>query len=161
MIIIAHRALTDGPDSVKENHPSQVKAALELGFDVELDVWYLDGKFALGHDKPQHEVPKEYFQNYKMWLHCKNVQALFQLRNHPCAEVFFHDQDDVVLTKGGYLWTFPKASIELTDKSIAVLPERVDEWELENVFGLCTDFPKEYKKDLKFKPLKPEEARTE
>ncbi len=152
MIFIAHRGLFDGPNAETENSPRQITAALNKGFDVELDVWMVDGKFYLGHDKPTYEVPKEFFWNYKFWLHCKNVEALAAMANHPCAETFFHDKDDAVLTSRNYLWTYPRADILLTKNSIAVLPEKVGEWQgLADCFGVCSDYVSEFKKDINFK----------
>lgn len=152
MIFIAHRGLFKGPDEKTENNPTQIRAALEAGFDVEIDVWCIDGKFALGHDKPQYEVPKEYFYNYKMWLHAKNIEALFALAKHPCANVFFHDKDDAVFTSSNLIWTYPKAEIQLTSLSIAVLPEKVGDWKnLDKCYGICSDYVVEYKKDINFK----------
>ncbi len=155
MIFIAHRGLFNGPDETVENSPRQIAAALSKGFDVEIDVWVVDGKFYLGHEKPAHEVPAEFFWNHKFWLHCKNVEALAVLANHPCCESFFHDKDDVVLTSRNFLWTYPKAEILLTKNSVAVLPERVESWQgLENCYGICSDYVTEYSKDINFKVSK-------
>ncbi len=152
MIFIAHRGLFSGPDPETENTPRQITAALNQGFDVEIDVWMIDGKFFLGHDKPVHEVPKEFFWNYKMWFHCKNIEALAALANHPCAEAFFHDKDDVTLTSRNFIWTYPKAEIPLSYYSIAVLPELVGEWQgLDKCYGICSDYVVEFKKDINFK----------
>ena len=52
---------------------------------------------------------------------------------------FFHNTDDGVLTSHGYIWTYPGK--ELTKNSIAVLPERVEDWDLSNCAGICTDQP--------------------
>ena len=52
MIYIAHRGLFNGPDKEKENSPAQINQALFKGYDVEVDVWFKDGKWFLGHDEP-------------------------------------------------------------------------------------------------------------
>lgn len=56
MKYISHRGnLTDVfPD--KENSPEYIMAAIRADFDVEVDVWYIDGKIMLGHDAPTYEV---------------------------------------------------------------------------------------------------------
>jgi hypothetical protein len=141
MIFIAHRGNIVGANPVMENHPSYIKYALQLGFDVEIDVWFIDGKFGLGHDKPQYEVGPEFFHNSKFWLHCKNIEALEKMVTHPVVNAFFHDQDDCTLTSQQYIWTYPKAKLPLTERSIAVMPERVNWAGLENCFGICTDTP--------------------
>lgn len=152
MIFIAHRGLFNGPDPETENSPRQITAALSKGFEVEIDVWMIDGKLFLGHDKPNYEIPKEFFWNSMMWIHCKNIDALCEFANHPCAEAFFHDKDDVVLTTRNFLWTYPKAESKLTNQSIAVLPEKVGEWDgLDSCLGICSDYVVEFKKDIGFK----------
>jgi hypothetical protein len=152
MIWIAHRGLYLGPNSGQENKPSQVQMALNAGFDVELDVWFQNNKFFLGHDKPQYEVPKEFFFNYKMWLHAKDIPTFLELKSHPVAEVFFHQEDQVAITSGKYLWTYPNKNNILTKDSIAVMPERVGKWkDIESCAGICSDFISNYKNDVLFR----------
>lgn len=151
-LFIAHRGNTNGPDP-KENHPTHIWAALHAGFDVEIDVWFIDNKYILGHDAPQYEIDYQFFYNCRFWLHCKNIPALRKLTTNPLVNTFYHNTDDCVLTSQGYIWTYPKPQL-LTDKSVAVMPETVKEdWDLSEVMGICTDYPVEYKKDLKFKLL--------
>jgi hypothetical protein len=38
-----------------ENKPIILKA-IKLGYDVEIDIWVIDGAFYLGHDEPQYNV---------------------------------------------------------------------------------------------------------
>ena len=45
MILISHRGNTNGVNHEKENSISYIEDALNLGFDVEVDVWYKDGDF--------------------------------------------------------------------------------------------------------------------
>lgn len=145
MIFIAHRGNLDGPNPDKENHPDYIQKALDAGFEVEIDVWYLDGKYLLGHDKPDYEVPVSFISNEKFWQHAKNIQALYRmncLRPKKLFNCFFHDTDDAVLTSGGMLWTYPGKEIMMD--SIAVMPERVPDWDISQAYGVCTDFPRKY-----------------
>ena len=50
--IISHRAYTEGEDTTVENHPAAIQALLDSGFHVEIDVWYIDEEYLLGHDSP-------------------------------------------------------------------------------------------------------------
>ena len=34
--------------------------AIERGYNCEVDFWYVNDKFILGHDKPQYEIPFEF-----------------------------------------------------------------------------------------------------
>lgn len=150
MIYIAHRGNLDGPNPEKENHPSHIFTALSAGFFAEIDIWYINNKFILGHDKPDYEIESGWLYNDRYFVHCKNIEALYALRNNPLPNLFFHDQDDCTLTSQGWIWTFPRKLL-LTESSIAVMPERVEDWDLSVAGGICTDYPVEFKKDLKFK----------
>ena len=51
-IIIAHRALLNGPNKELENQPNSIERAIKLGFAVEVDVWFVNRSWYLGHDSP-------------------------------------------------------------------------------------------------------------
>lgn len=145
MIKIAHRGNTDGPNPEMENHPDYLMSAISKGYHAEVDAWFLDNKFILGHDAPQYEVAPEFLWNRSFWHHAKNIAALFQLNKQvqfKSINCFFHDTDDCVLTSSGWIWTYPGK--ELTIRSIAVMPERVPEWDISQAGGICTDFPNSY-----------------
>ena len=57
---------TDGPlqQEEKENKPSYIAQAISRGYDCEVDFWFVEGKFALGHDKPQYDIPIEFIESY-------------------------------------------------------------------------------------------------
>jgi len=119
MKLIAHRGLFDGPDVELENHPDQIQAALDLGFDCEIDVWLVDGQYFLGHDRPTYPVNRSYLENDRFWVHCKNIEAL---EHCPNINKFWHDVDSYTLTDSGYIWAYPGRP--LSQSSISVLPER-------------------------------------
>lgn len=122
MIYIAHRGNLLGPSPEDENKPAHIEyALLEVGIDVEIDVWQINGKYYLGHDGPETPVGINFLTRDGLWCHAKNIQALAGLQELGC-HTFFHDTDDATLTSRGFLWTFPGK--ELTRFSIAVLPER-------------------------------------
>jgi hypothetical protein len=144
MIKIAHRGNIDGPNPDKENHPDYLQAALDLGYDVEVDVWLIDGKYILGHDGPQYEVPVSFIYNKYFWLHAKNIPAISSLNlNGNYINCFFHDVDDCVLTSGGWIWTYPGKTI-IGPRAIAVMPERVPDWDISKACGICSDYPNKY-----------------
>ena len=43
MLKISHRGNINGPDLEKENSIEQIFIAIGKGFDVEIDVWVIDG----------------------------------------------------------------------------------------------------------------------
>lgn len=144
-MLITHRGNINGPNPQSENHPDYIDDALWNGYDVEIDVRYLNNKFYLGHDNPQYEISRNFFYNDKLWIHCKNVEALYELISNPAANVFGHNNDDFVLTNHNYIWTM--IGKQLTDKSIAVMPELADEnYDVSIAAGICTDYPLRFKK---------------
>lgn len=137
MIKIAHRGNIKGPCKEYENNPVYVNESLQLGYDVEVDVWLLEGDLFLGHDIAEYKVDLNFLQNNSLWCHCKNIEALHLLLYNK-VRCFFHDIDEATLTSDGYIWTYP--GNKLTDRSICVMPEK-DNWNLpKNIAGVCSDF---------------------
>ena len=147
MILISHRGNLTGKQPNKENHPDYIWEAIVKGYNVEVDVWFVDGKFKLGHDKPLYDFPFELFENHfnKLWIHCKNIEAMVALNEFPNENLlnyFWHQEDDITLTSKGYIWAYPgKQPIK---NSIAVLPE-LNKDDVSQAIGICSDYIKDYK----------------
>lgn len=145
MRLISHRGNLNGPIPEKENHPDYIWEALQAGYDVEIDVWWVDGKFKLGHDGPQYDFPFDLLTNFhtKLWIHCKNMDALSQLNeldsNGSKLNYFWHENDLGILTSRGYIW-----SANLFDRGILVMPEVYKKEPNKNTFGICSDYIKNY-----------------
>tara|TARA_Y100000310_G_scaffold180954_1_gene180891 strand:- start:2173 stop:2592 length:420 start_codon:yes stop_codon:yes gene_type:complete len=138
MILISHRGNLNGKSNM-ENRPGYIHKALGQDFDVEIDVWYIDGEFWLGHDIPQYKVSEGFLENPRLWCHAKNIEGLYQMLQNKKIHCFFHQEDDVTLTSKGYLWTY--TGKQLTENSIAVLPN--DEI-TKKIAGVCSDFIGDY-----------------
>lgn len=143
MKIISHRGNINGPVPEKENRPSYIDCALQLGLDVEIDVRFFDGKFWLGHDTADYVVNELWLLKRfkKIWLHCKDVTSAYKLEEYQDARYFCHTADTCVLTSTKHLWVHD-LSLPLTEKCIIPLIDRVD---VENyngniVHGICTDY---------------------
>ena len=95
MKIISHRGNIEGPDASVENHPDQIKKVIEMGFDVEIDVRYIDGKYVLGHDTPDYQVSKDFLLNNKLWCHAKNIDGTFKHEYLQIFIVFGINNDDI------------------------------------------------------------------
>jgi hypothetical protein len=144
MLLIAHRGNINGPNQDKENRPEYLLEAYNQ-FHVEADIWYIDNKLYLGHDKPQYNIEIDFLNKIKdkLFCHCKNIDALnYILNSAPDMECFFHDSDECVLTSKNHIWTYPGK--KLTVNSICVMPERVNQNPV-LCFGVCTDYPSKFK----------------
>ena len=146
MKFISHRGNITGKNIDRENDPEYINEALSLGYDVEVDVWYVEYELYLGHDEPQYNINLEWlYQRFSnLWVHCKNLESIEFFRNlqdNP-LHYFWHQDDDVTLTSKGHLWVYPaKQPIK---NSIAVLPEKYDE-DVSGCYGVCSDVIENFK----------------
>ena len=143
MILISHRGNINGRFEDWENKPEYIDDALSLGYDVEIDLWFIDGKTYLGHDEPQYEIDDDWLGERidKIWVHCKNIESLNWIRSTN-LHYFWHETDTVTLTSKNYIWAYPGKQPIVG--SIAVMPEL----ENDNVLlciGICSDYIKRYK----------------
>jgi hypothetical protein len=142
MIYISHRGNLDGPNKERENSPSYVIEALDKGFDVEVDVWFVDGEFWLGHDEPQYKTDYKFLVNEKLWCHAKNLGAILEMKKY-VIHYFWHENDKISLTSKNYIWTYP--GNQPISGSIAVLPEIYND-DVSKCKGICSDFIGNYSK---------------
>lgn len=149
MKLISHRGNIDGRIESLENDPEYIDKAIKMGYDVEIDIWCVDGKLYLGHDMVQYEVDVEWIRSRisKLWIHCKNIDALLYLQNHEevgqHTHYFWHQNDDVTLTSHNVIWTYPNK--QLSNNSICVLPEMFNQKVPDYVYGICSDYIQNYK----------------
>jgi hypothetical protein len=138
MILISHRGNVNGRNPDKENSPDYILEASQQ-FDVEIDVWSIDGKLYLGHDGPTYLTDEKFLTNDKFWCHAKNLDALVAMLNNDRIHCFWHQEDDVTLTSRNYLWTYPGKPIASIG-AIAVVPERAPDWDISKALGVCSDY---------------------
>ena len=141
MVFISHRGNIDGKNEIRENSPYYVMEALAMGYDVEVDVWFVDGEFWLGHDGPQYKTDYKFLVNEKLWCHAKNIEALMEMKKY-VIHYFWHENDTITLTSKNYVWAYPTKDVP--NNTIAVLPEMFNS-EINQCKGVCSDFIKEYK----------------
>jgi hypothetical protein len=149
MKLISHRGNINGIQKEYENRPSYIETAINLGYDVEVDVRIKDGKLFLGHDEPQYQLDIDWLEKHhnKLWLHCKDIEVMEKFNlldpNGSNLNYFWHENDTITLTSRGYIWAYPgKQPIK---GSVAVLPELNDD-NLDSAYGICSDYIEKYKK---------------
>ena len=148
MIYISHRGNINGRIEDVENKPEYINDTILLGYDVEVDVWFVDGEWWLGHDKPQYKISVEWLEERqdKLWIHCKNVEAVVELesgnKHYDGFNFFWHEIDTLTLTSLSFIWVYPgKQPIK---GSIAVMPEIHNE-DVSQCYGICSDYIEKYK----------------
>lgn len=146
MILISHRGNINGPIPEAENKPEYIEDTIRLGYDVEIDFWVIGDKLYLGHDEPQYLISDSWLTQflYRIWVHCKNPEALIYLQeNYPQINYFWHQEDTLTLTSKKYIWVYPgKQPIK---DSIAVMPEIYND-DISQCLGVCSDYIQNYKK---------------
>lgn len=151
MRVISHRGNLTGPGSQEENTAKAVEKALGLGFDVEIDLW-LTGyeEWKLGHDFGLELISFSWLieRREKLWIHCKNLDALDSLSvSSNDLNFFWHESDSFTLTSRGFVWAYPSSFV--FTNFVNVLPEKnnlgIDQMK-NRAWGVCTDYPMSYQK---------------
>ena len=141
MIIISPRGNLNGPNPEKENSPDYLKYSIDSGISVEVDLWWKENNFYLGHDKPQFLVSEKFLEEIKndAWIHCKNLEAVCKLM-FTDYHWFWHENDKITLTSKGHVWWYPGYEIK---NGIIVDKKQKINFDI-NILGVCTDYPLDY-----------------
>lgn len=139
MFYISHRGNLDSKNPDTENSIEAIESCLSIGLDVEIDVWYVQSQFFLGHDYPKIKVDPTFLENDKLWCHAKNDEAIFHMIQNKKIHCFWHSTDDYTITSKGFLWAYPGKTIN--KNTVCVLPELCgySDTELSNCIGICSD----------------------
>jgi hypothetical protein len=139
MKFIAHRGNINGPDVMRENRIDHIFEALNKGFQVEIDIWYEDEQWWLGHDEPRWKTGTTIFKN--AWCHAKNAEAMKRLKSR--YNCFWQKDDAYTLTSKGYVWC--NIGALLLPNSICVMPEKGYQGDISKCYGICSDFVEHWK----------------
>ena len=139
MIFIAHRGNTEGPNSEKENTLGYLKQAYSQGYGVECDIQVHEGLLYFGHDGPQELVDYNFIYQQDVFCHAKNVETFLRLMDLG-VNCFWHETDQVTLTKDGQIWCYPgvhplHANAIWLDLLVEPLPDKMDI----PIYGICGD----------------------
>lgn len=148
MIYISHRGNINKKIIERENEPSYIMEALKQGYHVEIDIWLIENKLMLGHDKPQYIIDQNFLIHDGLWIHAKNLEAFELLINNNEVRCFWHTYENIILTSKNDIWIFPGNPI--IKNSIAVLPETVS-YSIEDLKickGICSDIIEQYRQIL-------------
>lgn len=150
LVIISHRGNTSQINSEQENSPNYIDEAIKTGFQVEVDVRFIDKKWYLGHDGADYKVSLDWMKKRSghIWFHIKNQEGLLALSKIDSVsplywKYFWQQNDDYALTSTGHIWTHC-AKIARGKNSIATLLKETDEAP-KKIYGICTDWPLSYR----------------
>lgn len=150
MRLVSHRGNLEGPQPSMENHPDYIDNALKYG-RVEVDLRIIDGRYYLGHDEPQYEIPLSFLldRKYHLYVHCKTLETISYLSKYEVKETrvlqlydlncFWHENDKMTMTSHGDVWCYPGYYIP---NGITVLFGNTITKENFNIArNICTDYP--------------------
>ena len=140
---LSHRGNIKGPIPDKENRPSYIDCAIQLGYDVEVDIRFINNEYWLGHDEPQYKV-EELWMNLRkdnIWYHCKDLNSAIELSKSKKFKFFCHTQDDYVITSTGHLWVHDLSG-NINDNCIIPLLDlnSIKKYKHLKPFAICTDY---------------------
>lgn len=144
MKLISHRGNLRGVNPEKENRPSYIDCAIQLGFDVEIDIRYFNNDFWLGHDNPDYKVDLNWLEKRKnkLWIHCKDLKSATELiKTSINFNIFCHSSDMFVLTSSNHLWVHNLN--DTIDKNCIIPLLSLDDLKNNthlNPYGICTDY---------------------
>ena len=73
----------------------------------------------------------------KLWIHCKNLEAIDILSEFSLFNFFWHQNDDFTLTSKNFVWTYPGKRV--CNKSVLVMDD-ARQYSGQVCFGLCSDY---------------------
>lgn len=125
---IAHRGNEKGRSLTDENKPERIDELNQKGIACEIDVWYKESQWWLGHDAPETQISFEWLLKYLplRLIHCKNHEALDTLHRE-CGKqgyevnLFYHTTEDYALTSRGHIIVHPDKPC--FGDSIEMMPE--------------------------------------
>jgi hypothetical protein len=142
MIYISHRGNINGRNPNKENSKKYIDEAINLGYDVEIDIRYLKKELYLGHDYPQYNIDLNFLleRKKKLWIHTKDFYSLSYLIDYD-LRIFFHEKEEqTIINNTNLIWSHNLNFID--EKSIIPLLnlEDINLNFKNNVFGICSDY---------------------
>ena len=147
MLLIAHRGNINGPNPLRENHPDYILSTIEKGYNVEVDLWYLENTWVLGHDEPEYEVSDNMLGTFKFrfacWYHTKNLEALDKLcsgERYKNWQYFWHENDEHTLTSNNKIWTFPEKRVTINSIIVCHTKEETKRMSKKDIYGICSDY---------------------
>jgi len=158
MKLISHRGNISAVIPERENSQMYIQEAIDAGYDVEIDVRYINGILYLGHDQPEYAIELSWLieRKHSLWIHTKNYAALSFLIELN-LRVFFHQKEEhTIINHCNMIWSHnlmeadsrsvvPLISLQdITDAKNDVYPG-FSAARLKHVYGVCSDFISELK----------------
>lgn len=149
MRIISHRGNVERVVPERENTTSYIDEAIDLGYDVEIDIWKIGEDLFLGHDTAETKIDLNWLEKRKknLWIHTKNINAYeYFIKINNDFIFFYHSKEDFTMTSNFLIWAHDYDNV--SNHSICVVPLlsksqlRKNKKDICKWFAVCTDFVK-------------------
>jgi hypothetical protein len=144
MKLISHRGNLKGPIPNKENRPSYIDCAIKLGYEVEVDIRFINGEFYLGHDTPDYKISPTWIamRSESLWFHCKDIESAHELKKlNKNIKFFCHSNDPYIITSTGNLWVH---DLNMTLNNNCIIPllskKEINSNNINYVYAICSDY---------------------
>ena len=138
--LISHRGNVSGRDVNRENSPDYIMEAINQGYHVEIDVWYVfPNGYMLGHDDPVFPVTEAFLTHENLWIHAKTPDTLLRLLPNPKIKCFYHDTADCTIISNGKVWGFPRFSPNKNTIFYLSNPMEIHAPMYTKLYGICCD----------------------
>jgi hypothetical protein len=132
----------NGPDKRLENDIATIVHRCSNGLYSEIDIWYVNSKWYIGHDSPEQEITLEYLMSPYLFIHAKNVEAFHELQQLSDAHglnlrIFYHTEEHYALTTRGETIIYP--GLPEKEGWLYMMPERT-ELTLKSSGMICSDY---------------------
>lgn len=142
---IAHRGLRNGPNADIENTIPLLEKNIRSCITSEVDVWYRDNKYWLGHDAPACEITLDWLVTHRDYLliHAKDLVTFHTLTRYKdehgiLLHIFYHTDEDVVLTTQDICIVYPGK--EVLKGWMSMMPERANHVSTLRSVAICSDY---------------------
>lgn len=148
MIYYSHRGNINGKTEL-ENQPSYIDQAIELGYDVEIDLRKIGSDLYLGHDYPQYLINEKWIDDRcgSLLIHIKEPSVLSIAQHKRYWHYFCHYNDPFTITSQKLTWIHDLSIEPELDTIIPLISkELVYSYDKLGFFGVCSDYILDAKK---------------
>lgn len=140
---VAHRGLTEGANKELENSVTTIQERCEKGLSTEIDIWWHNEGFWIGHDEPREPVNAEFLNSEFLWIHAKNEGAFYHLQRYSNENglglrIFYHTDEHYALTTTGETIILP--GLDDVEGWIYMMPENANGVTVKKAGKICSDY---------------------
>jgi hypothetical protein len=144
MKLISHRGNINGRIEEAENSIPYISDTMSLGYDVEIDIWYINNILYLGHDGPQYKTDLNWLLRNmeRLWIHCKDFSSLNYLIKYP-LRVFYHEKENqTIINQCNLIWSHDLSNISQNSIIPLLNLNEIQSYDFskKDVYGVCSDF---------------------